>query len=199
MNIFSRDFSAPSQLQSKEFVLFFTDLQYVKPDHEAVMKSRESLRIYSQSTWPEDDFTEEQNREDLQNHIDDNKNHEAYGYMIFSPDRKRCLGSLYVNPLTPLSKHYLLSEEEVETLRRYDARIDFWLSDDVDFDLTKTIFSTVREWLGREWKINPLYSARREMINRQKLYETVGLELRADLHGHESDVNLLLFSELRDR
>jgi len=194
MDIFSRNFAPPSQFVAHDFVLFMTDVRYALPDHEAVMKSRESLRIYSQSEWPEDDFTVEQNREDLQRHVDDNNNHEAYGYMIFSPDRRVCYGSLYVNPLTRVSEHYALTPELKTKLEQHDARIDFWLVEGIDEKPAENVLAGVRGWFKREWKIRPLFSARREMTGRRDLYQKAGLKLQADLQGNESHVNLLLFS-----
>lgn len=194
MDIFVRNYAPQTQFVAHDFVLFMTDVRYAIPDYEAVMKSQESLRIYSQSTWPENDFTVDQNREDLQRHVDDNQNHEAYGYMIFSPDRRVCYGSLYVNPLAPISKYYALTDDLRSVLDQHDARIDFWLVEGIDTKLAENILSGVRNWFEREWKIRPLFSARRAMTSRQDLYSKAGLKLQADLQGHESDVNLLLFS-----
>ncbi len=51
------------------------------------MESREFLRTWNQSTWPEDDFTVEANREDMvkmeQRHVDG----EAFGYTMVTPIR----------------------------------------------------------------------------------------------------------------
>lgn len=179
MDIFSRNFAPPSQFVAHDFVLFMTDVRYAIPDHDAVMKSRESLRVYSQSPWPEDDFTVEQNRADLQRHVDDNLNHEAYGYMIFSPDRRICYGSLYVNPLTRISEHYKLTADMTSMLEQHDARIDFWLIEGIEEKLAENILSGVRTWFEREWKIRPLFSSRREMTSRQDLYKKAGLKPQA--------------------
>ena len=47
MEMFSSDFAPPDALNGPGFTLFMTDLQYSKPDFEAVMKSKPELRL-----WP---------------------------------------------------------------------------------------------------------------------------------------------------
>lgn len=105
MNIFRPDFHPPQAFESEAIVIFPTNEAFYLSDHEAVMASKEALRVWSQSDWPEDSFTPEQNRDDLLLHVADNKNHEAYGYMIYSPNRKNCFGSLYVNPLAGIPEY----------------------------------------------------------------------------------------------
>jgi hypothetical protein len=192
MNIFRPDFHPPQTFESEAVVIFPTNEAFYLSDHEAVMRSKEGLRVWSQSPWPEDSFTPEQNREDLLLHVADNKNHEAYGYMIYSPDRKTCFGSLYVNPLAGLSENYSLSAAEAQSLGGFDARLDYWVVDG-EPALEKQITESVRDWLNEGWNIQPLFACRREMRERQAIYQSLGFELFLDLTGKSPDSNLMLF------
>ena len=46
-------------------------------DYDAVMSSAEQLRRWSQSDWPADDFTSEQNRADLERHEREHRDRDA--------------------------------------------------------------------------------------------------------------------------
>ncbi len=167
MDIFKKTFEPPSGFETETFVIFPTDASYFEPDYLTVMKCRKSLRLWSQSKWPEDSFTAEQNKQDLQAHVEDNLKHSAYGYMIFSCDRTKCYGSLYVNPIGPVLLNYKMTELQRRELLQIDARVDFWTNSDCDDDestspqlvLTKRLV----QWFTEDWKIRAAFSARRRI------------------------------------
>jgi hypothetical protein len=64
MDIFTKTYTPPQELKTHDFCLFPTNQDFYQSDYEAVIKSRALLRDWSQSMWPEDDFTPEQNKED---------------------------------------------------------------------------------------------------------------------------------------
>lgn len=192
MDIFQPDFQPPKTFESEDILIFPTNEAFYLSDYEAVMKSKKGLRTWSQSEWPEDSFTPEQNRDDLLVHVADNKNHAAYGYMIYAPDHKTCYGSLYVNPLTSISSGYSLSTEEAATLEAFHARLDFWVVED-ELSLEKKITESIRDWMMEGWSIRPLFACRREMRERQAIYQALGLELFLDLTGKEANSNLMLY------
>ncbi len=53
------------RLGSDEFVLRPVTVDDAEADHAAVMDAQTQLRLWSQSDWPADDFTVEENRADL--------------------------------------------------------------------------------------------------------------------------------------
>ncbi|CAN5592381.1 hypothetical protein BH10BDE1_BH10BDE1_31210 [soil metagenome] len=193
MDIFTTNFMPPLELKTDQFHLFPTDAALYTSDYEAVMKSRGSLRVWSQSNWPEDTFTVEQNRDDLMLHVADNQKHEAYGFMLYTLDRNQCLGSVYVNPLSTVVSNYSLTVADRELVEANNARIDFWVSDDVNERLEKSITVSIRDWLKNDWKINALFSAREGMARRIQIYEAIGLEKAASLTGREPGISLLLY------
>ena len=65
MTFRQHDVVAPTGLETPRFVLRPILATDARLDYDAVMESREYLRKWEQSTWPEDDFTVDANREDL--------------------------------------------------------------------------------------------------------------------------------------
>lgn len=191
MDIFTKTYSPPQELQTKDFCLFPTNQDFYLSDYEAVVKSRDLLRDWSQSQWPEDDFTPEQNKEDLGQHVQDNIDHSAYGYMIYSLDKTICFGSVYVNPLSPVPDNYHTTKEEETLLASHQARIDYWVIDDPILD--EKITKELRAWFKDVWRIKVFFSARIQMKVRLEIYQRLHYKKALDLKSKTSDMTLLLF------
>lgn len=192
MGIHTESYTPPQFLKTQRFCVFPTDPAYSAPDFEAVMASRAALRIWSASEWPEDSFTLEENRADLQLHVDDNNDHSAYGYMIFNPERTVCYGSVYVNPLDSLTSEYNWLDCEPDT-GAFDARIEFWTRSEYP-EIEREITALLIDWFKIEWKIRPLFTAREQMESRRAVYETLGLRKYAELAGRDDGGKLFLFA-----
>ena len=191
MDIFTKNYSPPQELKTQDFCLFPTNQDFYLSDYEAVIHSRALLRDWSQSMWPEDDFTPEQNKEDLGHHVQDNIDHTAYGYMIYSLDKKTCFGSVYVNPLSPIPENYHTTKEEDALLRSHQARIDYWVIDNPA--LEEIITKELRIWFKKTWKINVYFSARVQTKSRLAIYKKLGYKKELDLKSKTSEMTLLLF------
>ncbi len=92
------EISAPLGLNTREFVLRPLLASDAELDYDAVMESREFLREWEQSTWPEDDFTVEANRADLVKAERRHANGDAFTYTVMNLDQTECLGCVYVLP-----------------------------------------------------------------------------------------------------
>lgn len=157
------------------------------------MKNKENLRQWSQSSWPEDHFSLEENKSDLELHMQDNKAHSAYGYMIYSQDLQECYGSLYINSLKPIPDNYLMTPNEIEALNFFDVRVDYWITEHIT-GMEELMTKEIDSWLKEVWKIQALFSARKEMLRRQKLYEKLGFNPLFDVKGRTSGMSLILYS-----
>lgn len=192
--IFKPEFHPPQTLVSERLnlVLFPTDLAFYQSDYEAVMETKHFLRHWSQSCWPEDSFTAQENCEDLKQHIEDNRTHRAYGYMIYTLDKKRCLGSVYINPLENWPAYHELVEgdrpEEV-----LDARIDFWLRDSVREDLEMTFVYFLADWMRDVWKIRAAIVSRDTLSERNEWIADLKLPLVCKLKSKTTGGFTLLF------
>lgn len=192
MTIFTKTFSPPETLTTSTFRIFPTNNDFFQSDFEAVMANKEMLREWSQSSWPEDDFTLQQNFDDLAQHMDDNHTHAAYGYMIYSPDLERCYGSIYVNPIENISENYQISSEEESVIRGHQARIDCWIIDD-ESELEKTIIKALITWFDEVWKIHVLFTARPNLKKRINIYKELNRPLKLHVQSKTSEIALLLF------
>jgi hypothetical protein len=82
----------PDQLATGGFLVRRQRLDDAALDFEAVMSSKEELRAWSASPWPEDDFTPEANVDDLAMHLAEHAQDVAYGFSVFTPTPGACSG-----------------------------------------------------------------------------------------------------------
>lgn len=105
------NFSAPPGLSAPEFLLRPIQESDAALDHEAVMESKEFLRSWEQTGWPEDDFTVEANRADLVRLAQRHNAGTSFAYTVLDPSLAKCLGCVYIFPTTAalFSKAKILS------------------------------------------------------------------------------------------
>jgi len=60
----------PAGVRTEEFLLRPIRAADAARDFDAVVETRADLRVWEQSSWPDDDFTVEANRQDLEELID---------------------------------------------------------------------------------------------------------------------------------
>jgi hypothetical protein len=188
MNLNPNNHPVPELLETPTFVI---RRQYQSDNHldyEAVMDSKEVLREWSDSDWPEDDFSLEQNGEDIAGHIKNHQHHLDYGFSIFASDYSRLLGSLYLNPMEPLLENYPTDGETLAKLQAFDIRIEYWLRRGTSAEFEQQFVGEVRAWLKREWWFkNPVLGSRKGMVERRKLYSDLGMvEVAALLNKDKS-------------
>jgi hypothetical protein len=146
-------------------------------DYLAVMAAREHLRAWSNSAWPEDDFTTAANAADLDGHIDEARQGLAYGYSVLSADRSQLLGSLYLSPVDFLEENYQVDETTRSLLGAAGVEADYWLRPEAEADdaLQGDFITTIDRWLRRDWGFaQPLWSSRRAMPARREFYTRRG-------------------------
>ena len=73
--------------------------ELVDADLAAVLASREYLRRWSDSPWPEDDFTRADNEEDLRDHRREHEDGVAFTYSVLDARVERVVGCVYIRPL----------------------------------------------------------------------------------------------------
>lgn len=188
MNIFNKKFDFPKNYSGETVTIFPTDIEFAKSDLDAVMASKDELRLWSDSDWPADNFTEEDNREDLKDHVEDNEEHCAYGFMLYDSSKKTCYGSLYVNPLNLES--FKNDKSEIE---KFDARIDCWIRTDIEESLKIAIVKDLTTWLNSDWSIQWGFSARPTLPQYQNLFSKSGLKCSLTLVYKENN-ELYLYS-----
>ncbi len=177
----------PASLVAPHFTLRRQRPEDNAADYEAVMASRDELRIWSDSEWPEDTFTPEANLEDLHMHIGEHDRDEAYGFSVFTLDGQRLLGSLYLNAVAPFLDHYHVSDADQEALGRAQVRVEYWLRRGTPPEFERLFLEAVRRWLAEAWWFKGVvYGSRREADAQRMAYAAVGLRESARLTSKDS-------------
>lgn len=134
-------FSPPMELKTKRMHLEPLKPDHAELDHAAFMSSREHLRkTLGWGGWPADDTTVAANRKDLNRHWQEFENREAYAYTVLSPDRKRCLGCVYLKsvkgkPRTAGMAYWVIEEELAKGLDEH-------------------LVEAVLDWIERDWPLD---------------------------------------------
>lgn len=130
-------FVVPASFQHAEFELRPIRQSDAERDHAAVMSSATNLRIQFDSDWPSDEFTIEENRQQLAIHEQQFDNRSAFVYTVISLDGARVLGCVYITP---------------DELMAQDAVVKYWVrSDLLDSGLPQSLATALRDWLKNEW------------------------------------------------
>jgi hypothetical protein len=147
------EISAPAGLKTRQFVLRPLRASDAGLDYEAVMESREFLRKWEQSTWPEDDFTVEANREDLLRHERQHANGDAFTYTWMNLDQTECLGCVYVLPPdATMFKGAQVTTTGADQWSDCDATVFFWVGKSrLPEDLDRVLLDSLLRWFDAEW------------------------------------------------
>lgn len=175
------DFHAPEGLRTDEFLLRPIRASDAELDYEAVMESKEFLRRWEQSSWPEDDFTVEANREDMEKLERRRTDGECFTYTVMNTTETQCLGCVYNLPTTVR----LFSRAQITAIdgaqwSGYEAAVYFWirksrLADELD----RRLLDALGPWLAHDWRIDNYLIVTNEQFGQQvTMIERANLQLR---------------------
>lgn len=174
----------PAELKTEEFALRPIVADDTEMDYAAVMETREYLRLWRQSTWPEDDFTVEANRKDLIDLEQRHAAHRAFTYTVLDPDGTRCLGCVYVFPTsaTFLAKSTVTPVGDDEWAD-VDAVIFFWARlSQMARGMDERLLAALRAWFKDEWKLEKTVYVTSEQFTQQvDLLDRTDLNLKFEL------------------
>ncbi len=159
----------PPELKTDEFALRPIVVDDTETDYAAVMETREHLRLWRQSTWPEDDFTVEANRQDLIDLEERHAAHRAFTYTVLDPDGTRCLGCVYVFPTsaTFLAKSTVIPVGE-DRWADVEAVVFFWVRlSQMELGMDERLLSALRAWFKDEWKLEKTVYVTSEQFTQQ--------------------------------
>jgi hypothetical protein len=72
---------------------------HAERDHAVLLASREYLRAWSDSSWPEDGFSVAENADELRWHDEEHEARVAFTYSVLDAEERRVRGCIYVRPL----------------------------------------------------------------------------------------------------
>lgn len=156
MTFHDQGVTAPVGFRTEHLIVRPIELDDVALDYEAVMSSRQSLRIWEQSTWPEDDFTVEDNRADLVKMVERHADGYAFGYTVMPPDESQCLGCIYVfaTDANWLEGADVTSLVDAAHWSDVDAVVSFWVRESRVVDgLDRELVEQMRMWFSDAWNL----------------------------------------------
>lgn len=174
----------PEGLRTDDFVLRPILASDAERDHAAVMETRDELRLWEQTSWPEDDFTVEANRADLEDLERRHSERRAFTYTVLDPDGDEALGCVYIFPIdaTFLTKADVtaVGDDRWENL---DAVVYFWVRPSrAAAGMDRDLLAALRAWFSGEWGFERTGYVTNEQYERQvELFERVGLTGRFEL------------------
>ena len=174
-------FRPPEELRTDEFLLRPLRESDAELDYEAVMESREFLRVWEQSTWPSDDFTLEANRQDLIRHERQHAAGEAFTYTVMKPDETECLGCVYIFPTTaPMYSRPEIAAVGGEEWSAYEAAFYFWVRKSRLADgLDRRLLEALGPWFAQEWGVaHPLVITNEQFVQQVAVIESARCPLR---------------------
>jgi hypothetical protein len=145
-------------------------------DLEALMSSREMLRTWDQSDWPSDDFTLEENQEDLEEHESDHAARRAFTYTVLDPSEQRCLGCVYLYPLKLALGRMGADDETLADVGERDAYVTFWVREsELAGGLEGRLLAALLSWFDEEWSFSRIALGGNTADGRQlSLFEDFG-------------------------
>lgn len=174
----------PAGLATEEFVLRPITAADAEPDHVALMETREHLRLWEQSAWPEDGFTVEANREDLAGLERRHAEHRAFTYTVLAPGGAECLGCVYVFPTTAafLARSTVTALAE-EAWQDVDAVVYFWVrASRMETGMDQRLLAALRAWFDGEWGFGRTVYVTSELFEQQvELLRRTDLGVRFEL------------------
>jgi hypothetical protein len=172
---------APDALQTSEFLLRPLRETDAELDYDALMESREFLRVWEQSTWPADDFTLEANRADLARHERQHTEGEAFTYTVMNPDETHCLGCVYIFPTSaPMYSRPQISAVNGGAWAAHEVAVYFWVRTSRLADgLDRRLLDALGTWFRQEWGLaEPLIITNEQVTQQVATIEDAGLQLR---------------------
>lgn len=135
----SADFEPPRTLDTARVHLEPLAPKHTELDFAALMGSRGHLRDTLQwGDWPREDFTVEENRDDLERHWLEFEQREAFAYTVLTPDRSTCVGCVYLVP-TPSGDPA-------------SAALAYWvIESELDSELDEHLLESMLDWFDRAW------------------------------------------------
>jgi hypothetical protein len=174
----------PAELRTAEFVLRPIVADDAAADYDAVMETRESLRLWEQSTWPADDFTVEANRKDLVDLEQRHGAHRAFTYTVLEPGGTECLGCVYV---FPTSAKFLAKSEVTpvgdDAWDDVDAVVYFWARlSRMETGMDERLLAALRTWFTEQWQLKTTVYVTNEQFKQQvELIERTDMALKFEL------------------
>ncbi len=173
-------FQTPEELRTDEFLLRPIRATDAELDYDAVMESKAFLRLWEQSTWPEDDFTVEANRADLAKLERRHAAGESFTYTVMDLAETQCFGCVYIFPTSaPMFSRPRITAIAGDQWSAYEAAVYFWVRQSRLADgLDRRLLGALRPWLAHDWRIaHPLIVTNEQFAQQVAMLEGADMQL----------------------
>lgn len=181
MTFVGQNISPPDGLQTSEFLLRPIVAADAELDYQAVMESKEFLRQWEQSTWPEDDFTVEANRKDMVKLEERHATGESFAYTMMNLEQTETLGCVYMfSPDTRWFAGGEIKPTGEDQWSDVDVMIYFWVRKSrLDEGLDRVLLDAVLSWFDQEWSFtSPVVVTTEEFEQQVDMLEASDLRRR---------------------
>ncbi len=124
-------------------------------DYEAVVESRDFLRIWEGGGYPKDGFTVEDNRKDLAKMERRHNEGHSFAYTVMDLAETECFGCVYISPtdVSWLTETVVTATSDARWFD-YDTVIQFWVRTSRLADkLDRRLLDALGPWLSDDWPI----------------------------------------------
>ncbi len=177
MTFYPEPYPVPVELKTPQFTLRPLMPTHVELDFAALMDSKQMLRLWSGSPWPTDNFTLENNLEDLEWHFMEQQDRIAFTYTVLSPDETECLGCIYINSMQKFQNQI---PAQLNPITNLDATTRFWIREPYLADhLDRQLLNVLIDWFDTDWQFNRHFFHTRSVHEQQiQLFEKSRLRKR---------------------
>jgi len=155
-------------------------------DHEAVMSSREFLYHWEQDPpYPPEDFSVEDNLEDLRQMDSEHCNGTRYTYTVMNADETQVLGCIYLLPNDDrMHRAAEVTSHDGTDLSSVDATVAFWVRVSTwEYGFERAVLEAMLRWLRDDWLLErPVIMTNEKLEHQIATIESLGLTRRFDYH-----------------
>ncbi|MBN9240991.1 MAG: hypothetical protein BGO97_14860 [Micrococcales bacterium 70-64] len=188
--------AVPAELVADEFRLRPITADDAALDHAAIMETREELRSWEQSTWPEDGFTVDDNRADLAGMQERHDADRAYSFTVLDPTGSECWGCVYVFAISAA----FLERSHVRALgprawEDVDAVVYFWTrASRTAVGMDARLLAELRAWFAQTWRLErTVYVTNEQYAHQVALLAATDLELQFELREPDKPGTYLVY------
>lgn len=139
----------PESLKTAVFTLKPLTPAHVHLDYAALMSNIDLLRLWGGHNWPSAEFTLADNLQDLEWHDQEHRECIAFTYTVLSPTEDKCLGCVYINPLT---KVLAGNEVELADVPPETPIVRFWIIEPkIAIWLDLHLLESLIDWFKTDW------------------------------------------------
>jgi len=156
MRLVPKDFEPPT-LVKKDYIAKQMTVADTRADYDAVMSSIDIIHKTRGGTWPNSDLTYEDDLADLGWHQREHDFRTNFCYVVYSPDEKEYIGSIYFYaPGEPMPN--------AKSVEGVDVNISWWITQKkYDEGLYDQLSRDIKQWVETAWPFNKVCYVNKEL------------------------------------